>query len=145
MNGAVLEEFAEIFDHLSSLPAREAVRNGHSYSISFGPTAASKTLFALRPHVFLAWDEAIRQGLDHDGSGPSYVQFLKDARHQLGCLAEQCSLRKIELEALPERLHRSESTLAQLIGEYYWITITRGVKPPGPTTLQEWLDWSRET
>lgn len=141
MNDGVLEKFAELFGHLSSLPAREGDRNGRRFPISFGPTAASKTLFALRPHVFLAWDVAIRQRFEADGSGASYVGFLKGVRHELGKIAEQCSWQGFDPEDLPKRLGRRESTGAQLIGEYYWVTMTRNVKPPGATTLREWLAW----
>ena len=139
---AVLEQYAELFDDLSSLPAREGVRNGRRFPISFGPTAASKTLFALRPHVFLAWDEAIRQELVPDDSDASYVEFLKGASDDLRDITEQSSRRGIDLENLQKRLGRPESTAPQLMGEYYWITITQDVKPPGLTTLGEWLDWS---
>lgn len=134
--------FAELFDRVSSLPAREGDRNGRRFPISFGPTAASKTLFALRPRVFLAWDEAIRQKFAADGSGASYIGFLKGVRDQLREIAEECSRHGIDLENVPKTLGRPESTAAQLIGEYYWITVTRKLKPLGPTTLAEWLAWS---
>lgn len=130
MNDGVLEEFAELFDHLSSLPTREGERNGRRFPISFGPTAASKTLFALRPHAFLAWDAAIRKGFAADGSGASFVRFLKGVRRELREITEQCSLQGFGLEDLPGRLRRPESTAPQLVGEYYWITITGHVGPP---------------
>ena len=142
MSDGVLDKFAEVFDDLSTLPAREVVRNGSRFLISFGPTAASKTLFALRPHAFLAWDAAIRKEFSADGFGASYVRFLKASRHKASEIAEQCSRRGLDVEDFPKRLGRDDSTSAQLIGEYYWITMTRNVKPPDAATLREWLAWS---
>jgi len=142
MSDQVLEKFAELFDHLSGLPAREGERNGRHFPISFGPTAASKTLFALRPHGFVPWDAAMRKGLAADGSGASYVRFLKGVRRESAEITEQCSRQEFGPEDLPKRLERPESTTAQLIGEYYWITMTRNVKPPDAAILREWLAWS---
>lgn len=142
MGDGVLDKFAELFDDLSTLPAREVVRNGSRFLISFGPTAASKTLFALHPHAFLAWDAVIRKGFSADGSGASYVRFLKASRHKASEIAEQCSRQGLDVEDFPKRLGRGDSTTAQLIGEYYWITMTRNVKPPDAATLREWLAWS---
>lgn len=138
MKDSKLEVFAEIFDSLRGLTAAEKTHGGHKYSVSFGPTAAAKTLFALRPHVFVAWDDAIRSELGHDGSGASYVRFLADVREKLGALAN----RGVNLDKLPLRLGRPHSTAAELIDEYYWVTITKGATPPEPALLQEWMDWS---
>lgn len=135
MSGPTLDQFEKLFDQLSGLRAQDGGRR-------FGPTAASKTLFALRPHAFVAWDAAIRQGFEGDGSGASYVRFLKGVRHQLRAIAEQCSRQGVDPDDLTKRLGRPDSTAPQFIGEYYWITVTRMVEPPGPTTLREWLVWS---
>jgi len=142
MDDGVLDPFTELFDSLSGLPTREAVRNGRRFLISFGPTAASKTLFALRPHVFAPWDEAIRQQVAADESGASYVRFLQMIRNDLGQVAQQCLRQGIQPDDLPRRLGRPESTAPQLIGEYYWITVTKRVKPPDPETVREWLTWN---
>ncbi|MHB8870444.1 MAG: hypothetical protein ACYC6T_17910 [Thermoleophilia bacterium] len=133
----ILEPFGAVFHILSELTA--ARRTGDGRPVSFGPTAASKTLFVLRPDVFVPWDARIRQGLGYDKSGGSYVEFLKVVRSQLRELAEQCELRGFSLEDLPERLGRPRSTPAQLVGEYHWITITREVRLPPLETLQEWF------
>jgi hypothetical protein len=88
------------------------------------------------------WDSAIRKEFQADGGGESYVSFLKRAREDLRRLSGQCSDHGFDLEAFPERIGRRGATGAQLIGEYYWVTITREVEPPGPHTLQDWLAWS---
>lgn len=135
MDGPTLDKFEKLFDQLSGLRAQDGGRR-------FGPTAASKTLFALRPHVFAPWDEAIRHGFAADGSGASYVRFLQIIRNDLRQVAQQCLHQGIHPEDLPGRLGRPESTAPQLIGEYYWITATKRVKPPDPETVREWLTWS---
>jgi|GEM_PF-4276089 len=94
------------------------------------------------PHGFVPSDAAIRKGLTADGSGASYVRFLKGVRRESAEITEQCSRQEFGPEDLPKRLERPESTTAQLIGEYYWITMTRNVKPPDAAILREWLAWS---
>jgi hypothetical protein len=142
MKDTELDECITLFDDLSTLPAREGVKNGRRFPISFGPTPASKTLFALRPEVFVPWDEAIRQRLVTDDSGQSYVDFLKYIRSDLKAIKKQCEARDLNFRALPARLGRDKATLPKLVGEYYWITITRKVKIPDRSTLEDWLSWS---
>ncbi|MHB0979826.1 MAG: hypothetical protein ACYC5Q_07150 [Thermoleophilia bacterium] len=138
-----LDVTAELFDTMQGLDAARRASGRRRFKVSFGPTAASKTLFALRPHVFVAWDDAIRSRSGHDGSGDSYLHFLQDLRGQLGEIARLCEARSLSLEALPRALGRSsQSTAAQLLGEYHWLTLTRGVATPDPGVLERWLDWS---
>ena len=89
----------------------------------------------------MAWNDAIRSKLGHDGSGASYVRLLVDVRGKLRALVDQ----GIGLDDLPQELGRPHSTAAKLIDEYYWVTHTRGVTPPDPALLRQWLDWSAET
>jgi hypothetical protein len=51
-------------------------------------------------------------------------------------------MNRLDVEDLPKGLGRDDSTTAQLIGEYYWITMARNVKPPDAAILREWLAWS---
>ena len=83
----------------------------------------------------------MRVRLKHDRTGASYLEFLKDVRGKLRQIAAQCAQHGLDLENLPTRLRRPGSTAPQLVGEYYWITITRRVEPPGPRTLGDWLAW----
>jgi hypothetical protein len=137
-----LEQFVALFDSLKNLDAARKTRGGQSHTVSLGPTAAAKTLFALRPHVFVAWDDAIRSNLGHDGSGASYVRLLADVRGKLRTIANQCATLDIPLDALPKTVGRPQSTAAELINEYYWVTLTRKVIPPEPARIRRWLDWS---
>jgi hypothetical protein len=134
-SGRALAAFAEPFDRLSAIKPPGARR-------SLGPTAASKTLFALCPTVFVPWDAPMRGRLVGAESGTAYVDFLKRMRDDLRLLADLSLKNGFALQALPEKIGRPDSTPAQLIGEYYWVTITRGVTPPDSATLQSWAAWS---
>jgi hypothetical protein len=161
---ATLERCAGVFDRLAKKVAcyREsaagrtgaAPRNGSAASpggrgapapgkslVGFGPTAAAKILFVLRPKVFVAWDEPVRTGLRYDGSGCSYVVFLLRLREELLELREQCRAFDLELTDLPAALGRPLSTPAQLMDEYYWATVTRGVVAPSRQQVARWLAW----
>jgi hypothetical protein len=143
---ATLEEYAGVFDALAKKvacyrdPGRGALA-GRKSAVTFGPTAAAKILFVLRPKVFVAWDEPIRAGLRYDGSGRSYVDFLILLREELLDLQEQCRAFDVELTDIPEAVGRPLSTPAQLMDEFYWATVTRGVVTPSRQQLARWLDW----
>jgi hypothetical protein len=141
---ADLEQYSRVFDSLSKKQASIRERAGKSSTVTFGPTAAAKILFALRPRVFVAWDEPIRRSLGHDGSGRSYVDFLLRLHEELLDLQAQCRRFGFELEALPQALGRPSSTPAQLLDEYYWATKTRGVVPPAREQVERWLAWFGE-
>jgi hypothetical protein len=135
LSETALEAFLDPFDQLSAIKPPGARRR-------FGPTAASKALFALCPAVFVPWDNAIREELVRGASGAAYVTFLKRMRRDLQTIAGQCSDHPSDLDGLAESIGRHGSTPAQLVGEYYWVTITRQAQLPGPAILQEWADWS---
>jgi hypothetical protein len=158
---STVEEYAGVFDSLAKKVAcyRDTGRGaaaapeaaaaaepgmtpgGKKVAVSFGPTAAAKILFVLRPKVFVAWDEPIRAGLHYDGSGRSYATFLIRLREELLDLREQCRAFSFDLEDLPEALGRPLSTPAQLLDEYYWATVTREVGAPSRQQLARWLSW----
>lgn len=130
------------FESLSKRIASHKTRNGATYPVSVGPTGAAKVLFAVRPHALPPWDGAIRRGLGYDGSRASYLRFLNHIKSLLEEAARLCEKKGFRLADLPSRLGRPQSTLPKLIDEYYWVTITKGCKPPHPHTLQRWADWS---
>jgi hypothetical protein len=137
-----LDLVAGVFDCLSGLVVARRRTFPDEQPVSLAPTATAKTLFALRPHMFVPWDVAMRKAFGHDGSGKSYVAYLKEVRAKLRDIDKQCELLPIALDALPARLGRRQSTAAQLIDEYHWITVTRGVEPPDADILREWVSWS---
>ena len=60
---AQLSSVPDIFDALSQRLASEKNRDGKRVSVRFGPVAAAKFLFLLRPQVFLPWDTPIIKAL----------------------------------------------------------------------------------
>jgi hypothetical protein len=132
---------SEVFDELSSSIAAHKVRKGRELSVSFGPTATSKTLFILRPDLFTAWDGAMRSACGYVGDGASYARFTADVHAKIAESAT-CSGGLPFLERLPEVLSRPPyTTLPQLVGEHYWITLTRGVELRSSEEIAEWLSW----
>ncbi|PTD94875.1 hypothetical protein C9439_00090 [archaeon SCG-AAA382B04] len=142
------KEFKEIratYAELAQKTASRKKRNGDLLSISVGPTGASKILFALRPEVFVPWDIAIRKGLGYNDDSSSYVNYLKQAKSLIESLSTSCDKNDVELLEVPQKLGREKATVAQLIGEYYWVTETKDCYPPSPDTVQQWAKWSEDS
>jgi hypothetical protein len=135
LSETALEAFLDPFDQLSAIKPPGARRR-------FGPTAASKALFALCPTVFVPWDNAIREELVRGASGAAYVRFLKRMRDDLQTIAVECVNKGFDLNRLAEKLYPPRSSPAQLVGEYYWVKITRRVQLPDAGMLRTWAAWS---
>lgn len=138
-----IDSISELFDKLSK---KIASYRKNKIEVRFGPTAASKILFAIRPQAFMMWDKAIRKELNFDGSGASYVNYLRDAKNIIKDLENQCIKKGFELLQLPKKIGREYSSVVKLIDEYHWIAITKKkeiqIHPPSKTNLKQWLNWS---
>lgn len=131
---------ARVFNSLSNRIASKPTKKGKAVRVSFGPTATSKSLFALMPGALPAWDEPMRKAFGYDGKGASYVKFVKDIQRKIAETEQYCGSQGFTLEGLPAKLKRpAYTTVVQLIIEYYWITISRGVSLPSRDTVREWL------
>ena len=139
------DKISYAYNALACRVASKKEKNKKVLTVTVGPTGASKILFALRPEYAVAWDEAIRKGLNYSGCGSSYVDYLKRVVFEIEKLDKSCSKNEIKLSDVPEILGRSDSTIPQLIGEYFWVTETRKCYPPDQETLQRWSDWSRKS
>jgi hypothetical protein len=130
-----LERCGELYESLIESMKR---RGTDDAKLKFKWTAASKTLFALRPKLAPPWDQAmrdhhLRRGESYDGGGPSYVRFAKDVQGELQRTGELCVEQGFALKDLPQRLGRpAHTTAAQLMIEYYFVVITKGAGPPPP-------------
>lgn len=139
---ARLGDLAEDFHSLSTRIIAEKMRKGQKLLVSFGPTATSKSLFALMPQVLPAWDGPMRKAFGYGDDGESYVHFARDVHRKIAKTAEWCRELDFDLYELPAKLKRPVyTTVAQLIIEYYWITVTRGVSLPSRDVTNEWLSW----
>jgi len=114
------------------------VRGKSKRKVHIGPTAASKILFILRPKALMPWDEAMRIAYECDGSPESYVKYQKIIRELAIHIRGLCKKRGFQIDDLPQRLGRDNSTVLALINEYIWVTVTRKVKLPSSETLAQW-------
>ena len=87
----------------------------------FAPVAASKALFALRPGLFVAWDNKMMNTFGYrDGSPERYALFLDDVRAVLKKLERCCLPQDTALDALPELLgeRHNRCTLPEIVNKY---------------------------
>lgn len=133
-----LRAVAGLFDSLLDDMRRAATRK----SLRFGPTAVSKTLFALRPRLFPAWDSAIRQAVvDGEDTGEAYVSYASRLQNDIRKITSLAA--ELDIACLPEVLRPGRNaTMVQLMGEYYWVTVTREVKLPPLHCRLDWAAWS---
>lgn len=116
-------------------------RNGEPSPVIVGPTGAAKILFALRPNSLIPWDEAIRKKFDPDRTANPYSEYLRKAINLLEELSKDCKENGFELSELPQKLNRPESSLAKIIDEFYWVTVSRKCPVPSKEKLQQWISW----
>ena len=128
---------------LRDLQASVRQRNGNSYSVTFDPTGAAKTLFALRNQVFPPWDASIRVRLGYDDSQESYVEYLQWVRRELREVAADAEAHGIAASDIPNTLDRPFSSLPKLVDEYNWVTIRNGFKPLSLEDINNWWRWAR--
>jgi hypothetical protein len=108
------------------MPAsRRALPTGKVSTVTYGPTGAAKTLFALRPLAIPPWDEPIRLELERKGVH-SFRAYLARVAEQLRSLSAEAG---VPVQDLPAFIGRPDSTPPKLIDEYNWIVITRGINP----------------
>ncbi len=109
----------------ADLAARPAARRRHGageVDVTFGSTAAAKTMFALRPQAFPPWDEPMRTAFGWTGLDPSdYERFLNMSKEALDGLARRAG---VPVRGLPEHLGRPDSTPARIVDEYLWMRLT---------------------
>ncbi len=139
-----LEQATEAYDALSSQTASFRNRDGEKYPVSVGPTGASKILFAIRRNAFIPWDEPIREKFGYDGSGKSYLNYLKYIKSILKSLKPACEKNGFDFADLPKQLGRPDSTVPKLIDEFYWVTITNNCSSPSTDNFLRWARWSKE-
>lgn len=114
-------------------------RDGFPEAVRFGPTGASKVLFAVRPQAAIPWDAPERKALRFDDSDRGYIAYLGHAQGILRALSPACRRYGIQLADLPMLLGRREATPAKLVDEYYWATVTREVAIPDEAKLRTWF------
>jgi hypothetical protein len=132
------------FESLSKRKASIRKKNNNRYSVSVGPTGASKILFAIRPKALIPWDAQIRQHfkrqLNCDKDDESYIAYHREVIKMLDKLKKQCESHGLQLINLPKILNRPNSSIPKLIDEYHWVTITNNSPAPSSEMFQLWIN-----
>ena len=133
-----LEAAAWAYGTLKDMMGARRVHGGRNLDISIGATAASKILFAIRPKALMPCDEAMRAAFKCDGSPESYVRYLKTIRNLAFHIGDLCRNKGFQIDELPQKLGRPNSTVLALVNEYIWVTETRKVELPSSEILAQW-------
>ena len=133
-----IETAANVYRSLKDKTGARRVRGGNKREVHIGPTAASKVLFAIRPQALMPWDEAMRVSFECDGSPESYFKYLIKIRDLTLHIGDLCRNKGFQIDDLPQKLGRPNSTVLALVNEYIWVTVTRKVELPSSETLTQW-------
>lgn len=132
--GAASEAYGDLAQRAG--PRRQL--QGRLLDVRFGATTAAKAMFALRPHAFVPWDDAIRRALGFGSDADSYRRALHRARTELDEAAHDAG---VATEDLPRLIGRPHSTPPKLIDEHDWVRYTARHAPPAREEVKRWLDW----
>jgi len=113
-----VDAVATAYEELAHLPVKLPPRPR-----SLGPTAAAKSLYALRPHTVMPWDAAIATELYGARDGAAFARHLRTGRAWARAVVAESGL---AADALPADLGRPAVTLAKILDEHLYVTITRG-------------------
>jgi hypothetical protein len=137
---------------LIALSSRELEEFSTAYAVlldinGFGPTAASKILFATRPHTAMPWDALIQKRLGfRNGTPCEYWSFLERSITEIRMIVEDAMGHGIDDPCKAACEHGEKvPTLPWLLDKYHWITITRHHKIPTCEELRQWTQWSRRS
>jgi len=90
-----------------------------------GPTNSSKILHMLCPKFFIMWDKRIREKyIGKKSNADAYVKFLRLMIDKIPASLDSIQMKDIE-EILEDK--SCEKTIAKLIDEYNFVTITKGI------------------
>lgn len=101
------------------------VADQDGYQRRFSDVATSKILYVLRPHLYLAWDNSIRDALKHQDDGESYFRFVLAA---VETLIETDAERARHERSLADLQLETGCTALELLNKYYWMTVPRQSK-----------------
>lgn len=133
-----IETAANAYGSLKDRIGARRSRYSNESEVHIGATAASKILFAMMPKAMMPWDEAMRKSFGCDGSPQSYARYLNTIRHLTLHIDTLCRSNGFQIDDLPEKIGRPDSTVLELINEYVWVTETRKIKLPSSETLLRW-------
>ena len=106
--------------------------NGRGQGSPRTPTAGAAALG--RPHA------APRYSLD--GGRDSYLAYLLEVQQQMRGIEAEAAAMGIAAKDIPKVLGRPTSSLPKMIDEYYWLTLTHGLRVPSERELATWNTWA---
>jgi len=135
-----LEQALHAYDALRvSVASQRHLGADASADVTYGPTGAAKTLFALRPNVFPPWDDPIRVHGGYGAGAAGLLAYLLDVARSLRELSAEAG---VPVSDLPGLVGRPGSSPPKLIDEYHWVVVTRGCPPPTPDEIAQWARWA---
>ena len=118
-----LADVERAYDALAGAVAARSGAPSRRADPTLGDTAASEVLVAVRPRLFVSWNQSVRDGLGWwGGSGAHYLELLSAVGASLAGLADRLGTLAT---ALPARLGRPDMSPAQIADAYLWVTVTR--------------------
>jgi hypothetical protein len=119
------EEVQSIASAYGSLVPRTSAVNRIGVNRSFGPTATAKLLYFLRPLAVTPWDKAISQHVPGSGSA-AFLEHLLLCRAWANTLIEEAAASGVGEDEIGPSVGRPMSSVAKLIDEWLYMTITAG-------------------
>ena len=124
LRAAEVQGAARAFGALASRAAARRASPHGEVTVTFGGTAASKVMFALRPLAFPPWDVGIVRAFGwRSPAAAEYGVYLEGAASALDALAARLN---VAIDDLPRALGRPSSSPAKLVDEFLWLRLTRG-------------------
>jgi hypothetical protein len=111
-----------------SLAPRTAATDRNGRLRSFGPTATAKLLYFLRPLAVPPWDKAISRHVSGPGEA-GFLEHLTVCRAWAVDLIEEAHARGVDEDEIGRLVGRPLSSVAKLIDEWLYQTLTAGVEP----------------
>jgi hypothetical protein len=127
LNEAQIDDLAEAFGDLASRAVAPARKPGSSRTL--GPTAAAKSLYALRPRAVPPWDDAIATRLHGRRDAVGFASHLRLMRTWSRALLAEA---RASEEQVAARVGRPTESLAKLLDEYCFMTITFASRRAAP-------------
>ena len=119
-----IDRLAEAYEGLARRPATGHVKHGAStWRRSFGPTAAAKILYVLRPGTATPWDAAIARSTVGGTTSEHFRRHLVTARAWARSALDEAAAAGVA--DIPAYVGRSKSSLAKILDEWHYLTITR--------------------
>ena len=110
----------------ADLYMRTGAVNSNGRRRGVGPTAAAKLLYFVRPKGVTAWDKAISQRTGGGSNGEAFLEHLTLCRRWAESIEAEGQQLGLNADEIGPHLGRPKSSVAKLIDEWLYGTITGG-------------------